>query len=136
MIKIQFKPNSEYIKGMLENTVLNCDPTLKSCAVSIVYDHHHHHHQSVRIQTLGQSRSKDLCDAGIDLYASKVAGLPSRYQQRPNIWYWPLNITTRANYAVDWNQGPLDYSTVVYGPDFQARFFPGRLKYVLMHVDH
>ena len=116
------EPTDAYIKQMLDLSVFKSDPTLRECTTLIRC----YSHAGTYKRGLGHCRSSQLCAASISLHGSRNAGLSSPYETRESLWYWPESSHRYNSYAVDWVQCTLGHATIVSGPDFQARFFPGR----------
>lgn len=112
-------PDEEYVSHMLRSTVMLQDPSLRVCSVQVVL----HDYDTAHSNILGEDRSNEICKCCMVRHAESLSANKLFVALS---WCWPKSSLSHTDYAVDWLQVPSGHATIVSGPDFQARFFPGR----------
>lgn len=112
-------PDEEYVSHMLRSTVMLQDPSLRVCSIQVVL----HDYDTAHSNILGEDRSNEICKCCMVRHAESLS---ANKLFVPLSWCWPKSSLSHTDYAVDWLQVPSGHATIVSGPDFQARFFPGR----------
>jgi len=116
---VTIDPDTTYVERMLRSTIISADPSIRACKINIVL----HDYVEMRSNILGQDRSMDLCVSCRKAHADSISkGTPFV----PFSWHWPRSSFSYKDYAVDWIKAFPGHATIVSGPDFQARFYPGR----------